>query len=214
MKKNTKKTIATVALIATLGITGISAYLTDTDSATNNFTVGKVEIELQEPNWNPDNGTDITPNKEIDKDPKVLNTGVNDAYIFAEVTVPYDTVITANDDGTKNPAAETELFSYTVNEGWIQMSQTKDEASKTVKHLYAYATGDATSGTMTAVAKDTETSTIFDSVTFANVIEGQGLEATSKNVDVKAYAIQTTDINGGLTTPEGVWQVVDNQVNK
>ena len=28
---------------------------------------------------------------------------------------------TANEDGTKNPAKDTELFSYDVNEGWTEL---------------------------------------------------------------------------------------------
>ena len=55
--------IAATAMIGVLAIGGISAYFTDGDTATNTFTVGKVSIDLQEPNWNPPK--DITPNQEI-----------------------------------------------------------------------------------------------------------------------------------------------------
>ena len=37
------------------------AYLTDNESAANNFTVGKVDIEGSEPSWNPDGGTEEKP---------------------------------------------------------------------------------------------------------------------------------------------------------
>lgn len=76
-KKRMKTMIAATAMIGVLAIGGISAYFTDGDTATNTFTVGKVSIDLQEPNWNPPK--DITPNQEIKKDPQIKNDGINDA---------------------------------------------------------------------------------------------------------------------------------------
>ena len=72
---------------------------------------------------------------------------------------------------------------------------------------------------MTALTKDTTTTTLFDYVKFANVVDNQGLEGTIQNVIVKAYAVQTTNINDGKTildgnnddgkiTPADVWAVV------
>lgn len=46
-----KRMVAATALVGVLLIGGISAYFTDTDSTTNNFTVGKIDIELHEDNW-------------------------------------------------------------------------------------------------------------------------------------------------------------------
>lgn len=113
-KKRMKTMIAATAMIGVLAIGGISAYFTDGDTATNTFTVGKVSIDLQEPNWNPPK--DITPNQEIKKDPQIKNDGINDAYMFMKVTVPYDNITVVAGDGTKAAAkADTELFSYDVN---------------------------------------------------------------------------------------------------
>ena len=78
-KKRMKTMIAATAMIGVLAIGGISAYFTDGDTATNTFTVGKVSIDLQEPNWNPPK--DITPNQEIKKDPQIKNDGINDPYM-------------------------------------------------------------------------------------------------------------------------------------
>lgn len=52
-------------------IGGMTAYFTDTESVVNEFTVGKISIKLTEPRWNPENGKDITPLKEVAKDPMV-----------------------------------------------------------------------------------------------------------------------------------------------
>lgn len=53
MMKNRKlvKGIALAAVITALAAGGTAAYLTDFETATNSFTVGKVDIDLDEPNW-------------------------------------------------------------------------------------------------------------------------------------------------------------------
>ena len=209
MKNRKVKTIiALTALTGVLTVGGISAYFTDADEASNTFTVGKISIDLQEPNWNPDDGKDLTPSEEIKKDPQIKNDGVNDAFVFAEVTVPYANVTIANADGTKKEAADTELFSYTINNGWVEVGTAKkDTTNKTITHLYAYATDDA----MTALAKDATTPAVFDKVIFANIVEDEGLETTTQKIDVKGYAIQTQNVNGGKTAPADVWEVIKNQ---
>lgn len=215
--KKARTAIIASALVGCLAIGGISAYFTDADTATNTFTVGKVEIDLQEPKWTPPE--DITPDEEFKKDPKIVNTGNNESYVFMEVVVPYANVITANEDGTRNEAADTELFSYTVNTGWVEVGTAeKDTTAKTVTHLYAYGTSTA----MTGLAKDAETPALFNAVKFANVVEDQNLEGTKLNVVVNAYAIQSANINNGDTAIDGtnttgkvapadVWLVIQNQ---
>lgn len=218
MKKNSLgKIVLAGALVGCMTVGAISAYFTDADTATNTFTVGKVSIDLQEPDWVPP--TDITPEEEFAKDPKVLNDGINDAYVFVEVVVPYANIVTANEDGTKNEAADTELFTYDVKEGWVEVgTPAKDEEAKTVTHLYAYGTADA----MTALAKDAETPSVFEYIKFVNIVEDQELEATTLNVVVNGYAIQTTNISDGkdaldgnnadgATAPAEVWAVLSAQ---
>lgn len=215
--KKLKSTIVAAALAGCLAIGGISAYFTDADTATNTFTVGKVEIDLQEPAWEPP--MDITPEEEFAKDPQVKNTGVNDAYVFVEVVVPYAAVMAANEDGTKNETADTELFGYDVKDGWVEVgTPKKDEEAKTVTHLYAYGAADA----MMAVAAGVTTESVFDYIKFANIVEDEGLEGVSLDVVVNAYAIQTANINDGKDaldgdnadgkiTPDAVWSVLKNQ---
>lgn len=206
-KMNVKAIVLAFAMIAVMMIGGISAYFTDGDTATNTFTVGKVSLDLQEPNWDEDKATDITPNQTIQKDPQILNDGINDEFVFLEVIVPYENVIVANEDGTKNAAADTELYSYIVNTGWTEIATVKEETAKTVTHLYVYGTADE----CTALKKDVTTPTLFDTVTFANIVEDQGLEEATLNIVVNAYGIQTSNVNGGTTDPDMIWAVIDNQ---
>lgn len=106
MMKNRKlvKGIALAAVITALAAGGTAAYLTDFETATNSFTVGKVDIDLDEPNWKPEDNTDLVPTQVIRKDPYVANKGVNEAFVYLEVSVPVRNVITVAKDGTRNAA--------------------------------------------------------------------------------------------------------------
>lgn len=206
--KNIKKVALATAMVGLLAVGGITAYFTDSATVTNEFTVGEVSLDLTEPSWDPSTGTNITPNKEIAKDPTITNDGENSEFVFMTVTVPYANVITANADGAKNAAADTELYSYTVNSGWVEIgTPTKDTVAKTVTHTYAYGSSSACS----ALAVGAETPALFNTVKFANVIEGQGLEGTAKDIEISAYGIQSTDIDGNKTAPADVWSVFEAQ---
>lgn len=200
------------AIAVLLAIGGILAYFTDTEQAVNEFTVGKVEIDLQEPSWDADNPPEaVVSNEEISKDPKVVNIGKNDAYVFIKVSVPYGNVSATDENGNVSPKADRELFTYKVNDGWIEVgSPSKNETEGAVEHVYAYASADK----MTAVKSGANTATLFDSVKFINAIDGEGLEETDCNIVVDAYAIQITDAYEGGTegaVPSSVWPVLSKQ---
>lgn len=97
--------LTAAGLIAAMGIGGaaIAAYLTDSETTTNTFTVGKVKHELEEKHY-PGNDSDevktMEPGKEIPKDPQVENTGNNDMVSFLRVLSPVADVAIVNDDGT------------------------------------------------------------------------------------------------------------------
>lgn len=225
MNKNKKIfVVLALALVLCMGIASISAYFTDTDTATNTFTIGEIKLDLQEPSWDdtdtdgdgtPDAAEDIQPNQTIAKDPRVENTGINDEFVFLTVEVPYSTIVSADLDGTlanNGEAKQTQLFTYTVNAGWVQVgdavwSDADDDGNGTVTYVYAYAEND----TMTSLEAGDFTGTLFDNVTFVNAIEEQGLENSTKNVIVNAYGIQTTNLNGGQTSVNAVWGVVVSQ---
>lgn len=215
-KKNTKKialSLATLGVLGTLAIGGTMAYLTDAEKTTNTFTVGKVQVDLEEPNY-PGNGSDtvknLVPNQVVAKDPKVANTGNNASINFISVSIPMKNVVVAEDDGTKRTAAMTELFQTrsgdgefgngNVNSAWILVdtkyydavgAESTTASDKTTKVVRVY-------GYNEKLAKNTESATIFDSVKLVNLVEGQA-DTSTQNIDVKAYAIQATDITG-ITT--------------
>lgn len=218
MKK--AKTLALAgALVGVMTIGGISAYFTDADSATNVFSVGKVEIDLEEPNWDPeDTPEDIVPNETFSKDPLILNTGNNDAYVFLEVSVPYATVKTANADGTVKARQKTQLFNYELNKGWVLVGNVLDSGNGTAEagtYTYVYAYTGILNGNsktdMLALQPNQSTPTLFDEITFINAVEDEGLEEKVYDVVVNAYGIQTeniVDVDGSV--PSAVWAVVQN----
>lgn len=213
----TKAMAAALALVGCMSIAGISAYFTDGQAVTNTFTIGSISLELLEPGWQAANGQNVVPEQEIRKDPQIKNDGINDEYVFLEVVLPYASIQTANDNGTWNPAAEVELFSYDVNADWVQVGNSvKNATDKTVTYVYAYGKQDG----MTALKSGATTSALFDYVRLVNAAEGQNLEGTTVEIVLNAYGIQTTNLNDGDTTvdgvnsdgkitPEDVWAVVN-----
>ena len=81
--------VAPVALVAVIGVGATLAYFTDKDSKTNVVTMGKVDIDLEEPVFskNPnDTITDVKPNQSIVKDPKItVAEGSLEAYVRAKI---------------------------------------------------------------------------------------------------------------------------------
>ena len=207
MNKKLKISIVAMAMVFVLLVGNILAYFTDADTATNEFTTGRISIDLQEPNWDPSLGGELTPGYELAKDPQVLNDGINDAYIFVTVDIPYQNVTTTDGEGNKLAPTDTELFSYDVKDGWMQVGEPiVDEENRVVRYVYAYAENDQ----MTALEPNVTTPTVFDFIRFEGVVEDEGLEDLNLEVIINAYGIQTDNLDGGKTTPEDVWQIVSN----
>ena len=85
MKNKALLTALSFVLVAGLSIGGTLAYLTDRDSATNTFTVGDVEIELEEEF---EQGSQLMPGVDIVKKPTITNTGDNDAWVWMTIAIP------------------------------------------------------------------------------------------------------------------------------
>lgn len=203
-KDERKKNIVIVlAIIAVMAVGSASAYFTDTENAVNSFTVGNVSVVVEEPGWKPEDGKNITPNKEISKDPKIVNDGANEAYVFMEVKVPMANISTAALNGTLKAAALQDLFTYEINSDWLKVDEDTDGNTKI--YTYAYIGAD---GNMKALAPDKKTTSLFTAVTFVNAVEGQ-LDGKDLTIDVKAMAIQTSDLT--VTAPKAILDIIKNQ---
>lgn len=94
MKKKIMAAALAICMVATL-VAGMSlAYFTDTESKTNTFTVGNVDITLTEPNWKGDTSEDdvrLIPSREIPKDPTITVAQTSQkAYTFMKVELSAD----------------------------------------------------------------------------------------------------------------------------
>lgn len=102
-------TLVACGVIASMGVYGTIAYLTDQTEATNHFTFGDVKVDTLEPAWDltdddgdgiPDMAEDIVPNQQIAKSVQAENVGINDALVFVKITVPVENVTRVADNGT------------------------------------------------------------------------------------------------------------------
>ena len=211
MKK--KKTLLAASIMLLVFIVGGAiAYFTDTDTKTNTFTIGNVDITLTESGWDaladsnsndiPDAAEDMLPGQSVTKDPTVNNVSTkSDAYVFAKVEVPCTAIV--------SPATTSEeIFTYTVNAGWTELSTAAVACTDggTATHVYYY----GSNGTLTTLAKaanaQTPTSTtnpVFSTITLRSTLKGnEGLD-TQKQVVITGYGIQTEGLVS--TTPADVW---------
>ena len=78
-----------VAMAATAVIGGTLAYFTDEDVENNEFTVGNVDIDLTEPDWDQTGKKDaetVYPGEPLAKDPTVTNIGANPCFVRISVS--------------------------------------------------------------------------------------------------------------------------------
>lgn len=204
MKKTKKQlaiAMASCLMVGALAFGGTMAYLTDSETATNTFTVGKVQIELEEPGYaalTDAEKKNLVPNQIVTKDPQVENTGNNEALVFLKVEMPKKNVMVADKDGTRNPAADTELFTMlnaSVGDGedqkWFELTG-DDSGTDSNIHIYAY---------KEKLAVGATTAKLFDSVQLKNIIEGQvDPDPNTENIQITAYAIQAAEVLEGENT--------------
>lgn len=203
---NMKKGAVAIALVASLGLAGLSAYFTDHQSAQNTFTVGSVKQTLTEPSWDEtkEPGKNMVPNQVFAKDPTITNVGENDQYVFMKVEVPAANVTTLNEDGTKGTTTSQELFTYKINGDWKELVDKKKTTATSVTHVYYY----GTDAGLTKLAKNQKT-TLFTSVQFKNIVEGE-VEG-EKKININSYGIQSENLNLTETTPANVWKLLESQ---
>ena len=220
-----KKLVVAAAGLACLGAITMGttmAYLTDQEAQTNTFTVGKVAVDLIEPDYPtedpdhdgvPDDAEDLVPNEEVKKNPQTVNTGVNDALIFMTVELPVEEVTLVASDGSRGEKEATELFwlkqeedtagSFAdhFGENWIRL----DEASLgqgQSRESYGSEGGSSSTyvfGYAKLLAKDEKTEALFDKVQLKNIMEGEVAADQIREIRVRTYAIQASSILDGDT---------------
>lgn len=224
-KKRLVPVVASCLLVGAMFTGGALAYLTDTETTTNVFTVGDVGIDVQEPNY-PGNGsdevTDLVPNEEVDKDPQIKNTKKNNAIVFVRVDIPMAEVMKADDDGSRlGDKTNQELFEVSVDgvnypqwaEKWVRLTDETavsgyfKKGADGAEDVQVQSAADADYfsylfGYENVLKENETTDPIFEHVRLINVIEDQAddlgamIDNTVQEVKITAYAIQADNLVG------------------
>ena len=183
----TKKLVVAVVALSLALVTVVGATLAflfaESKEVVNTFTVGNIEIDLNETDVDNDDDTKansykVVPGTTVDKDPTVtVEANSENCYVYVKVT--NNLVIDGNT-----------VASYTPNEGWILVGTSKD-ANGVVTNLYRYNTVVELRNT------DQDLTPVFSKVTYA----AEGI--TLKNIDdledktivIKAYAHQSANVD-------------------
>lgn len=172
--------IASLALVAALGVGATLAYFTDSDTALNTITMGNVDIDLEEPEFDPDGDgegeiDDVKPGQEIVKDPTItVKANSADAYLRAKITY----------EGLSDTQAEELEELITFQDGWVK--------SEDGYYYFQYVVSEFS---------EDQKIVFFNMVTIPSSWGNEMAEKTFK-IDVQAEAIQAdnftpeTDNNG------------------
>lgn len=202
---------AVVLVIAT--VFGTMAYLTSTDKVENTFTVGSVNIKLDEAKANPDgslvanadrvkaNSYKLLPGHTYNKDPMVtVLKGSEASYIKMTVTFSKANELDAIFD--PDGATLTSIFNGYDSANWIYKDNTKDATADTRTYEFWY------KETVGAPTADVALDALFDSITVPGEITKEQLATIEgMTITVNAYAIQAD----GFANAEAAWAAFDAQ---
>ncbi len=201
LKKSSLAMILALVLTLTTVVGGTLAYLTDTDAKVNEFTMGDVDIELDEEY---EQGTELLPGVEVDKTAGITNVGKNDAWVIMTVAVP-----AANGTPVVNPTFD--------DAGWSTQGTQKVTIEGEEYLLYAYTYDKAlepeakTGNLLTDIELDKRVDYNPHTGKYALVENGVvtpiDSELDAGKVYVNAYAIQTK----GFDSPKAAYDAYVNQ---
>lgn len=207
MKKKLLIMSVAMVLVCAFAVGMTIAYLTSTDEVVNTFTVGNVQIKLDEAAVNPDgtlvpnadrvkaNSYKLIPGHTYTKDPTVtVLRGSESSYI--KMTVTFTKADALDAIFAPNGADLTSIFNGYNPANWIYKGNTEDTVANTRTYEFWYK--DAVPATTENVALDA----LFDSITVPRTITNEQLATIADmTITVNAYAIQAD----GFTTPEAAW---------
>ncbi len=199
--------LLSAVLLVAATILGTLAYLTDSSEVVNTFTVGNVDIKLDEAvigeNGVPTgeraekgNEYHLVPGQSYVKDPTVtVIKGSESSYVRMIVTLNCSAELDAifAPDG----AVLSNIFVGFDNTKWTYVDVTKDDSANTVSYEFRYATS-----VKPAADTDLVLEPLFTSITVPTFITGEQL-ATIKGltITVEAHAIQAT----GFADANAAW---------
>ena len=203
MKKSIALVMMAVLLVAA-SVMGTLAYLTSHDEVVNTFTVGTVNIKLDEAKANTDgslvegaarvktNHYKLLPGHTYNKDPMVtVLAGSEPSYI--KMTVTFSKANELDAIFAPTGANLTSIFNGYDAANWIAKGNTKDAAANTRTYEFWY---------KETVGAPTADVALFDSITVPGTITNEQLATIEgMTITVNAYAIQAD----GSTDAADAW---------
>ena len=207
MKKRTLALILALVLVFGAAVGGTIAYLTSNDSVTNTFTVGKVEITLDEAKVD-EYGVAVTPAARVEKNTYKLipgHTYTKDPTVtvvkgseksYVKMTVTFSNARELDAIFAPDGANLTRIFNGYDATNWIAKGNTEDTVKNTRTYEFWY------KETVGAPTADVALDALFDSITVPGTITNEQLETIKDmTITVNAYAIQAD----GFTAAADAW---------
>lgn len=202
MKKKIAVAISLLLVLA-LSVGGTIAWLTDSDSVTNTFTIGNVDITLTETDADNDrnekaNEYHIVPGATVAKDPKVtVRAGSEKCYVFVRIEEKNNAA--ANNGKYIEWNVDSTNWTPVAGEDGVYMYKDAVDASDAQQVLYVLQRGEkgtAYENGYVTVNGDNVTKAYVDTLT----------DATRPQLIITAYAVQYA---GFETDVAGAWAKVD-----
>lgn len=214
MKKKLLIMSVAMVLVCAFAVGMTIAYLTSTDEVVNTFTVGNVQIKLDEADVDeygkqlydpetgspaprvPENTYKLIPGHTYTKDPMVtVLEGSEESYIKMTVTFSNSDKLDAIFAPTG--ADLTSIFNGYDSTTWIYKGNTEDTTAHTRTYEFWYYE------TVAAPYGDVALAPLFDSITVPGTINNAQLETIEgMTITVNAYAIQADGFGGSA---EAAW---------
>ena len=212
-KKSTRRILLAASAIIFVQIVLLVslAFYQGFDLVTNRFSSINLDVLLLENRYDlasAEERSELVPNKQVEKDPRILNVEQADAFVFLKVTVPVVKATDVEPDGTKTVKQRQELFrikterkkdknnrdtdfnTYTDENDyyWIELPECEegtDLSGQTRTYVFGYSV---------YLETDEYTETLFDYVQLKNIIQFEADANTPQNIRVQAYGIQTESL--------------------
>lgn len=199
-KKNSGKKVVlallAIVLLISGAVGGTVAWLKDsTDTVTNTFTVGDINIDLTENGTSAkdspvtNNNFKIIPGGEQEKDPTVTVKANSEAcWLFVKITE------------SNNYNGSTPYVTWSVDRAWTELSQTTEDGVKT--YVYYIDQAATTADVPHAVLNGSKV-TYADTLTKADL---NALDGEKPSLEFAAYAVQKANGNS-IFTVEQAWDI-------
>ena len=206
-KKKVFVTVLCAVLLVAASVLGTMEYLTSQDTVKNTFTVGNVQIKLDEAKANPDgslvanadrvkaNSYKLLPGHTYNKDPMVTVLGGSEKS-YVKMTVTFTKASELDAIFAPDGANMTSIFNGYDSTNWTYKGNTEDTDKNTRTYEFWY------KETVAAPDGDVALDALFDSITVPGTITNAQLATIEgMTITVNGYAIQAD----GFANAEAAW---------